>query len=75
MWRKYGRRFGFGYSFLSWPYVGCSIDGLPPCWYPGPWGTASYPLSALYWQAPTREERLEFMKDQAAIMSSHLHGI
>jgi len=71
----YGRGFGFRGASPPWPYVGRGRGGLPRCWHPGLWGAASYPPPVPYSPAPTREEELGFLKDQANAMKSQLEDI
>lgn len=73
----YGRGFGFRGSSPPWPYVGRGRGGLPRCWHPGLWGTASYatPWAGPYWPAPTGEEELGFLKDQAEVMKRQFEDI
>lgn len=74
----YGRGFGFRGSSPPWPYVGRGRGGLPRCWSPGlPGGAVPYttPRAASYWPAPTREEELGVLKDQADAIKSQLEDI
>lgn len=75
----FGRRGGAGLGFRgtspSWPYVGRGRGGLPRCWYPGLWGAVPYPTTAPYWSAPTQEEEMGFLKNQADMMKQHLEEI
>ena len=71
----YGRGFGFRGVSPSWPYVGRGRGGLPRCWHPGLWGGANYPTPVPYWPAPTHEEELGFLKDQADVMKRQLDDI
>lgn len=74
----YGRRFGFRGSSPPWPYIGRGKGGLPRCWHPGlregvtPYAT---PQTAPYWPAPTREDELGVLKEQADIMKQQLASI
>ena len=71
--------YGFGFRGASppWPYVGRGRGGLPRCWYPGLWGgVAPYPAPfSPYAPAPTREEELGFLKEQAEIVRRQLEEI
>ena len=71
----YGRGFGFRGASPAWPYVGRGRGGLPRCWYPGLRGAASYPPAVPYSPAPTPEEELGFLKDQANAMKIQLEDI
>jgi NAD-dependent dihydropyrimidine dehydrogenase PreA subunit len=75
----FGRRGGAGFGFRgdspAWPYVGRGRGGLPRCWYPGLWGAVPYPTTAPYWSAPTHEEEMGFLKNQADMMKQHLGEI
>ena len=74
----YGRGFGFRGSSPPWPYVGRGRGGLPRCWHPGLWeGATPYatPQTAPYWPAPTREDELGALKEQADVMKQQLGGI
>jgi hypothetical protein len=67
-----GRGFGFGSASAapSWPYIGRGRGGLPRCQRPGPQTGA-----APYWAAPTGEDELGFLKNQADVMKSQLEEI
>ena len=71
----YGRGFGFRGASPPWPYVGRGRGGLPRCWYGGWWGAAPYPPAVPYSPAPTPEEELGFLKDQANAMKIQLEDI
>ena len=77
----YGAGFGFRGSSPPWPYVGRGGGGLPRCFYPrlgrAPLAAARYamPGAAAYGPAPTREEELGFLKDQADIVKRQLEDI
>ena len=71
-----GRGFGFGGSSRSWPYVGRGRGGLPRCAYPGLSGTAiPYTAPPLYRTRPTREEELDFLKEEAEATKRQLNDI
>ena len=82
--------FGFRGSSPPWPYVGIGRGGLPRCGYflsgagaPAPWsyppafyqGTPAAPGYAPYSPQMTREEELDFLKNQAAAMKGQLEEI
>jgi hypothetical protein len=74
----YGRGFGFRGSSPPWPYIGRGRGGLPRCWHPGLWeGASPYvtPQTTPYWPAPTREDELGALKEQADIMKQQLESI
>ena len=71
----YGGGFGFRGASPPWPYVGRGRGGLPRCGYPSLWGRASYVASTPYGPAPTGEEELGFLKDQAGVMKRQLGDI
>jgi hypothetical protein len=75
MYYGYGRGVGFRGSSRPWPYVGRGRGGLPRCRYPGLWGAVPYPAVAPYWSAPSREEELGVLKDQADVMKRELEDI
>ena len=85
-----GMGFGFRGSSPPRPYVGIGRGGLPRCGYflsgagaPAPWpypptfyqGTAAAPGYASYSPQMTREEELDFLKDQAEAIKSQLGEI
>jgi hypothetical protein len=86
-----GMGFGFRGSSPPWPYVGRGRGGLPRCGYyfggaggPIPWSyqpQSSYPaVSPATGYAPyppqmTREEELNYMKDQAEAIKGQLEEI
>ena len=71
-----GAGFGFRGSSPPWPYVGRGRGGLPRCRYPGLSGAAvPYAAPAPYWPAPSREEELGVLKDQADVMKRELEDI
>jgi len=85
--RGFGGGMGFGFRGASppWPYVGRGRGGLPRCGYPGavpspvnaPAFYGGYPAWS---QAPdtpqmTREEELNYMKDQAEAIKGQLEEI
>jgi ferredoxin len=73
---EYGRGLGFRGSPPPWPYVGRGRGGLPRCWYPGLSGAAvPYAAPAPYWPAPSHEEELGVLKDQADVMKRELEDI
>lgn len=75
MYYGYGRGFGFRGSSPPWPYVGRGRGGLPRCWHPGLWGAVPYPAAAPYWPAPSREEEMGVLKEQADVMKRELEDI
>jgi NAD-dependent dihydropyrimidine dehydrogenase PreA subunit len=75
MFYGYGRGFGFRGSSPPWPYVGRGRGGLPRCWHPGLWGAAPYPTAAPHWTAPSHEEELGVLKNQADVMKRELEDI
>jgi hypothetical protein len=86
-----GMGFGFRGSSPPWPYVGRGRGGLPRCGYymggigaPAPWsyqpqtyfpGTQYAPGAAPYPPMMTREEELNYMKDQAEAIKGQLEEI
>ena len=73
----YGRGFGFRGSSPPWPYVGRGRGGLPRCFHPGLWGGA-VPYAAPgapYGATPTRDEELDFLKEQSSVMRREMEGI
>jgi NAD-dependent dihydropyrimidine dehydrogenase PreA subunit len=75
MYYGYGRGFGFRGSSPPWPYLGRGRGGLPRCWHPGLWGAVPHPAAAPYWPAPSREEEMGVLKDQADVMKRELEDI
>ncbi len=87
----YGRGFGFRGGSPPWPYVGRGRGGLPRCAYPGAFATPPYYHGGAWsppyyeWQpgygaaayAPpgSREEELEFLKEEANSIKARLDGI
>ena len=82
---SYGRGGGMGFGFQGssppWPYVGRGRGGLPRCGYyfganagPLPYREPAYP-GAAYHPRMTREEELNYMKDQAEAIKSQLEEI
>ena len=87
----FGRGFGFRGGSPPWPYVGRGRGGLPRCAYPGafaapsPYYGGSWSPPYYGWQpgygaaayAPpvSREEELEFLKEEANSIKAHLDGI
>jgi hypothetical protein len=66
---------GFGFRGASppWPYVGRGRGGLPRCGYfAGGVGAPGYTPQAT---PPTRDEELNYLKDQAAAMKSQMEEI
>ncbi len=79
-----GRGFGFRGRSPSWPYVGRGRGGLPRCGYfAGGYGnvTQTQPYRETPYYADTggaqmtREEELEFLKDQARNIDDELKSI
>ena len=83
-----GWGFGFRGSSPPWPYVGLGRGGLPRCSYPSLWGypQAPYPSYAepgatpYYGAAPyappmTREQELDFLKNEAQAVKDELQEI
>jgi hypothetical protein len=81
---------GFGFRGMSppWPYVGRGRGGLPRCGYflgaPVPWayqaptfyqGTPAAPGYAPYSPQMTREEELNYLKEQAEAIKGNLEEI
>ena len=87
--RGFGAGFGFRGSSPPWPYVGRGRGGLPKCAYPGlyagpPYGGALGPPyyerqpgygAAAYAPPVSREEELEFLKEEANSIKTRLDGI
>jgi hypothetical protein len=77
----YGMGFGFRGTSPPWPYVGRGRGGLPRCWYPGLRGVSpadtpyTTPRAAPYGPAPTREEELQFLNQQADVIKRQLEEI
>lgn len=80
---RYGYGLGFGFRGASppWPYVGRGRGGLPRCSYPRLWGAPvaaapfATPWGTAYGPAPTPEEELGLLKDQADMMKRQLEDI
>ena len=85
--RGYGGRGGMGFGFRGssppWPYVGLGRGGLPRCGYFLS-GAAPYPFYGVPTSAPvatpsapqmTREQELDFLKNQAQAMRGQLEQI
>ena len=86
-----GMGFGFRGSSPPWPYVGRGRGGLPRCGYyfSGTGAPAQHPsgMRPLYSGMPpattcapnssqmTREEELNYLKDQAEVITGHLEEI
>ena len=73
-----GMGFGFQGSSPPWPYVGQGRGGLPRCGYyfgstgsPAPWSSRPQPYSPRM----TREEELNYLKDQAGAIKGQLEEI
>jgi hypothetical protein len=68
-----GQGFGFRGSSPPWPYVGRGRGGLPRCAYYTGTSAATVPAPA----APTisREEDLNYLKNQAQAIKEDLEGI
>ncbi|MFC2020843.1 DUF5320 domain-containing protein [Chloroflexota bacterium] len=78
--RGSGRRGGAGFGFRgtspSWPYVGRGRGGFPRCWSPGVAVASPYPpVSSVYAPEITREQELDFLKNQAQAMRGQLEQI
>jgi len=85
--RGYGGRGGMGFGFRGssppWPYVGRGRGGLPRCGYLLS-GAAPYPSYGVPTSAPgaipfapqmTREQELDFLKNQAEAIKGQLEQI
>lgn len=80
-----GRGFGFRGSSPPWPYVGLGRGGLPRCGYflsgvgapPYPlYGRAASPSTyASYTPQMTREEELNYLRDEAEAIKRQLEQI
>ena len=84
-----GAGLGFRGNSPPWPYVGRGRGGLPRCWhffgappyhsYPGAWGEPYYwgppPRGAAYAPRMTREQELDFLKEQAKAVREQLEDI
>jgi hypothetical protein len=68
-----GLGFGFRGSSPPWPYVGMGRGGLPRCTYIT--GTQARPYPARGIESMTREEELDFLKDQARTIKDNLERI
>jgi NAD-dependent dihydropyrimidine dehydrogenase PreA subunit len=76
MYYGYGRGFGFRGSSPAWPYVGRGRGGLPRCWSPGLYGgVATYPGTWTAPYAPSREDELSFLRNQADAMKRDMAEI
>ena len=89
--RRGGWGFGFRGTSPPWPYVGLGRGGLPRCGYffssagaPAPWpylpppfypGMPATPGYAPYTPQMTREEELNYLKDQAEAIKGQLEEI
>ena len=88
--RGFGAGMGFGFRGASppWPYVGIGRGGLPRCGYffsgagaPANWpyqplaGAQAAPEYAPYSPQMTREEELNYLKDQAEAIKGQLEEI
>jgi len=87
----FGRGMGFGFRGASppWPYVGIGRGGLPRCGYffrdvaayqPSMYGAPFYgPAAAtpgyVPYAAPTSEEEISYLRDQAEAIRTELDGI
>ena len=70
-----GAGFGFRGASPPWPYAGRGRGGLPRCWHPGLWGGArpyAVPWAAPASPAPTGEQELGFLKEQARVLREEL---
>jgi len=89
-WHGLGRRGGFGFRGSSppWPFVGIGRGGLPRGAYPGAAGmpvspaypSYSSPATMPYGSSPyaaqmTREQELDFLKNQTEAMKGQLEQI
>jgi len=78
-----GRGFGFRGASPPWPYVGRGRGGLPRCWHPGvdmaPPYPPAYPVEyPAPWPTPsytTREQELDFLKEESKAVRGHLEEI
>lgn len=76
MVQGYGRGFGFRGASPPWPYVGRGRGGLPRCRYPGEATASPYlSVSPLYTPQMTREQELDFLKNQAQSFREQLGQI
>ena len=76
MYYGYGRGFGFRGSSPAWPYVGRGRGGLPRCWSPGLYGgAAAYPGTWTAPYAPSHEDELSFLRNQADAMKRDMAEI
>ena len=74
--------YGFGFRGASppWPYVGRGRGGLPRCRYPGAWAPpfyGEYPAPGAMPYAPqmTREQGLDFLKQEANAVKGQLEEV
>jgi hypothetical protein len=89
--RRGGWGFGFRGSSPPWPYIGLGRGGLPRCGYflssagaPAPWSYQPPPFNtgmpatlgyAPYTPQMTREEELNYLRDQAEAVKEQLEQI
>jgi len=89
--RGFGRGMGFGFRGASppWPYVGIGRGGLPRCGYflsgagappppqyPSPfYGQPAAPAYTPFTPQMTREEELNYLRDQAEAVKEQLEQI
>lgn len=69
-----GRGFGFRGSSPPWPYVGRGRGGLPRCGY-FPRGAAAVPDTLSSTPQATREQELDYLKNQADALRGQLEQI
>ncbi len=89
--RGFGRGMGLGFRGASppWPYAGVGRGGLPRCWHSFR-GVAAYPPQAFggpfydpaaasreyaTYAAPTSEEEISYLRDQAEAIRTELDSI
>jgi len=72
-----GMGFGFRGSSPPWPYVGIGRGGLPRCGYflSGATGIPSASGTVLFAPQISREQELDFLKNQANAIRSQLEQI
>lgn len=81
-WWGGGRGFGFRGASPPWPYVGRGRGGMPRCWYPGLYGPGQAPYPPYvppatygYRSAPTPEDELAYLREQADAIRAQMEEI
>ena len=74
----YGMGFGFRGASPPWPYVGRGRGGLPRCWAYAPppyYGPQAGPGPVPYGQWGSREDEVDFLREEADALKAHLDEI